>query len=232
MAGKWRSLRFVVILIVVGVAYWQRTRVPTETEDARSKPGETAGEGQERRNPALPAEKVRGYEKFDDARFVESDGNDGDSFRVAAGGREFELRLYFVDAPEKYLSDRYESQRRRVADQARDLGGISTEAAVEVGLAAKAFTQAQLSGKPFTVYTCWEEVFDGDRYYGFVRLPDGSDLGSRLVEEGLVRIFTKGPGSKESPVPTPDGASFFEERDRLESLERQAQRDKRGAWGY
>lgn len=172
------------------------------------------------------------YDRFTDARYVERDGNDGDSFMVKAGGREFELRLYFVDAPESYLSDRYADQRRRVDEQARELGGISPEEAVEVGKRAKAFTRQQLANRTFTVYTYWEEVYDGDRFYGFVELPDGSDLATRLVEEGLGRIHTKGPGSKEKPVPTPGGQSFFQARDRLEAIEREARKEKRGAWGY
>lgn len=187
---------------------------------------------------ASPAEapsgqtKVRGYDKFTDARLVDHEKNDGDSFTVSAGGREFELRLYFVDAPEKYLSDRYEDQRRRVSEQARELGGISPEEAVAVGQLANEFTKQQLRGKSFTVYTNWEEVYEGPRFYGFVELADGSYLGAKLVEEGLARIHTKGPGSKENPVPTPDGATFFQHRDKLEAIERKAQQAKRGAWKY
>ena len=64
-----------------------------------------------------------------------------------------------------------------------------------------------------------------------MELADGSDLGTRLVEEGLARIHTKGPGSKSKPVPTPQGDSFFQARDKLESIERRAQRAERGAWG-
>ena len=189
--------------------------------------------------PVVPAKgpeagpvKVRGYDKFTDARLVDLEGNDGDSFMVRAGGRDIELRLYFVDSPEKYLSDRYEDQRRRVAEQAREMGGITPEQAVVIGRQAKDFTKQQLSGKPFTVYTNWEEVYESDRVYGFVELADGSDLGTKLVEQGLARIHTKGPDSKEKPVPTPDGASFFQHRDKLEAIERQAQQAKRGAWRY
>ena len=148
------------------------------------------------------------------------------------GGREFELRLYFVDAPESYLSDRYADQRRRVAEQARELGGITPAEAVEVGKRAKAFTKQQLANRPFTIHTYWEQVYDSGRYYGFVELPDGSDLATRLVEEGLGRVHTKGPGSKEKPVPTPKGKTFFQARDGLEELEREAREEKRGAWGY
>lgn len=266
MKGKQRIIRFVIILIVVGVVYWQQNRPSTgstdsvaevprekgtsvlkegpipgiqESEEGTSAPAKTEAKSAVKpvAKPASKAqpsgpEKVRGYDKFGDARLVTLDGNDGDSFMVMAGGREFQLRLYFVDAPETYLSDRYQDQRRRVAEQARELGGITPEQAVEVGIEAKDFMREQLGGKPFTVYTYWEQVYDGDRYYGFVELADGSDLGTRLVEQGLARIHTKGPGSKEKPVPTPDGASFFQHRDKLESIERQAQRAKRGAWRF
>ncbi len=180
---------------------------------------------------ASKATKVGVYDRFPDARLVDRDGNDGDSFLVRAGGREFELRLYFVDAPESYLSDRHPDQRRRVAEQARELGGITPDEAVEVGKRAKAYVKQQLGGRAFTVYTHWEQVYDGDRYYGFVELPDGSDLGTRLIEQGLGRIHTKGPGSKERPVPTPKGESFFQARDQLEAVEREARQAKRGAWG-
>lgn len=177
------------------------------------------------------ATKVRGYDKFTGARLLDREGNDGDSFYVDLGDREIQLRLYFVDAPEKYLSDRYEDQRRRVAEQAREMGGVTPEEIVEVGKAAKLYMERELKGKPFTVYTYWEEVYDGDRYYGFVELANGEYLGSLLVANGLARIHTKGPGSKENPVPTPDGKSFFQHRDRLQALEREAQKADRGAWG-
>jgi hypothetical protein len=53
-----------------------------------------------------------------------------------------------------------------------------------------------------------------------------------LIEQGLGRIHTKGPGSKEKPVPTPKGQSFFQARDRLEAVEREARKEKRGAWAF
>jgi len=194
------------------------------TPDKTTKPATSAS--------STKPSKVGVYDRFTDARLVDRDGNDGDSFMVKAGGREFELRLYFVDAPESYLSDRYADQRRRVDEQARELGGITPEEAVEVGKRAKAFTKQQLANRTFTVYTYWEQVYDGDRFYGFVELPDGSDLATLLVEQGLGRVHTKGPGSKEKPVPTPKGKTFFQARDGLEELEREAREGKRGAWGY
>ena len=210
-------------------------------DDAKPKPKPAAPAAKpapDKNTPSAPTpssskpSKVGVYDRFTDARLIDRDGNDGDSFMVKAGGREFELRLYFVDAPESYLSDRYADQRRRVAEQARELGGITPAEAVEVGKRAKAFTKQQLANRTFTIHTYWEQVYDSGRYYGFVELPDGSDLATRLVEEGLGRVHTKGPGSKEKPVPTPKGKTFFQARDGLEELEREAREEKRGAWGY
>ncbi len=229
---KARVIRLVLIIVVLGAAYWKRNHSAQDTEGAeppRAELKENSLEGSS--DSTVKATKVRGYDKFTGARFVENDGNDGDSFYVDVGDREFLLRLYFVDAPEKYLSDRYRDQQRRVAKQASEMGGVSSEQIVEVGKAAKLYVERELKGKTFTVYTYWEEVYDGDRYYGFVELPSGGYLGTQLVVNGLARIHTKGPGSKENPVPTPDGKSFFQHRDMLTALEREAQKADRGAWG-
>ncbi len=252
MSGKQLIYRLLMVVVILGAAYWQRTRphrntLPDEGPISREKGSAVLREGpipgiDEDAPPAkvppktLPDKdthaKAGTYDRFVDARLVDGEGNDGDSFLVRAGGKEFVLRLYFVDAPESYLSDRYAEQRRRVEEQARELGGLSAEQAVEIGKKAKAYTRQQLGNAPFTVYTYWEKVYDGDRYYGFVVLPDGGDLGTRLLEQGLARIHTKGPGSKEKPVPTPQGESFFQARDRLEDIEAQARKEKRGAWAY
>ncbi|HRQ90389.1 MAG TPA: thermonuclease family protein [Bacteroidia bacterium] len=216
-------VRFLLILLVAGVTYWQQR--------GQVAPDGAAVEVPKTKAPQ-PVSKVAAYEQLSGARYIDHERNDGDSFFVSADGREFELRLYFVDAPESYLSDRFADQRRRVDEQARELGGIDPTEAVEVGKRAKAFTRQQLGGRAFTVYTYWEHVYDGDRYYGFVELPDGSDLGTLLVENGLARIHTKGPGSKEKPVPTPKGESFFQARDKLKAIEREARQAKRGAWAY
>ena len=228
MNGKAKIVRLVAILIVAGVAYWQRDLIVEEPGGQGALQDVQAQSSSQKQD----SQKVRGYDKFVNAKLVDEEGNDGDSFTVRVDGREVELRLYFVDAPEKYLSDRWENQRNRVAEQAREMGGITVDEAVTVGLAAKIFTTRQLKGKPFTVYTYWEPVYDSGRYYGFVELPDGEYLGTKLVREGLARVHTKGPGSKQKPVPTPDGASFHQHRDQLFALEREAKRASRGAYRF
>lgn len=169
-------------------------------------------------------EKVNGYDRLIGTTMIDHRNNDGDSFFVRHGDREFELRLYYADAPEKYLSDRYEDQRRRVADQARDLGGLTVDEAVAVGQAAKAHVANILAGQSFSVFTKWERVYDGERYYGFVLLPDETEwLCEDLIENGLARIHTKGER-------TPDGHSYRDFKKTLEGLERQAKSAHRGAW--
>ncbi|MEM7599912.1 MAG: hypothetical protein AAF357_00685 [Verrucomicrobiota bacterium] len=229
---KARLIRIVVILAVAGYLYWKRGN---ETGPSEARSQAPVGTAVLKDNPlggnTSASEKVNGYDKFTGVKLINDDGNDGDSFFVNLSGKKIQLRLYFVDAPEKYLSDRYENQQRRVAEQAREMGGVSAEQIVEVGKAAKLFMERELKGKTFTVYTYWEQVYDGDRYYGFAELPDGSYLGTKLIENGLARIHTKGPGSKENPVPTPDGKSFHQHRDMLFGLEKKAQHAGRGAWG-
>ncbi|MGE0412560.1 MAG: thermonuclease family protein [Verrucomicrobiales bacterium] len=169
--------------------------------------------------------KVNGFEKLEGCRIEPHKNNDGDSFMVRHGNRVFELRLYFVDTAEKYLSDRYADQRDRVAKQAKDFGGLSLEQTVALGLEAKSHTMSLLEGKAFTVYTKWERVYNGDRYYGFVVLPGSEEyLSEELVEHGLGRIHTKGEAS-------PDGLSSRQFEANLRALEREAKSKHLGAWG-
>ncbi|MDF1751498.1 MAG: thermonuclease family protein [Verrucomicrobiales bacterium] len=172
---------------------------------------------------------MNGYRKLDRVSWSEHRNNDGDSFYVNFEGEEFELRLYFVDTPEKYLSDRHERQRDRVADQADDLD-ISLEQAVTVGKAARKYVATLLKAEPFTVYTNWERVYDDDeRYHGFVEIPDPDHPGKTvylcelLVRKGLGRIFTRGED-------TPDGRHWRQYKDYLFSVEKGAQRNRVGAW--
>jgi endonuclease YncB( thermonuclease family) len=72
--------------------------------------------------------------------------DDGDSFHVSAGAKEYIFRLYLVDAPE---TD--EMTPGRLVQQAKDFE-ITVPQAIEVGRAAKEFTREKLS-EPFTVFT-------------------------------------------------------------------------------
>ncbi len=187
------------------------------------------------------------YEILENCQWIDDRGNDGDSFRVKYGKDEYTFRLYFADAPEKYLSDQHKDQRKRVAQQGQYFDGLSPQQTVEVGLQAQAFTAKQLKGKSFTVMTFWETVYGGDRFYAFILLPGSTDkkplrLCEQLIKNGLARIHTKGPSrqsdygtglvqsgdSKKKPDQQEQGKGYLK---RLHKLEAQAKKAKSGAWG-
>ena len=177
-----------------------------------------------------PPNQTNGYEQLLGVRLKDHRNNDGDSFFVKYSDREFELRLYFADCAEKYYSDKYEDQRERVRDQAKDFGGLSVEETTKLGEVAKRYVAGLLKEREFTVYTDWERVYGGERFHGFVEIndPDAKSesiyLSELLVREGLARIHTGGAKS-------PDGRSERAFRDRLDQLESKAKREKSGAWG-
>jgi len=63
----------------------------------------------------------KNWETLSDCQYVEKANNDGDSFHVKCSGREFVLRLYYVDAPEVRVSGNAE----RVRDQS-GMGDVAT----------------------------------------------------------------------------------------------------------
>jgi endonuclease YncB( thermonuclease family) len=145
--------------------------------------------------------------------------NDGDSFHVSAGAKEYIFRLYFVDAPE---TD--EMTPRRLVEQAKYFA-ITVPQAIEIGRAAKEFTRQKLS-EPFTVFTRMSDAMGQsriERFYAFVKTKEG-DLGEQLVRNGLARVY----GFKAVP---PGLKSVRAELAKLQQLENQARQEKIGAWG-
>ena len=99
-----------------------------------------------------------------DCRLIPNPANDGDSFHVSAGEKEYLFRLYLVDAPE---TD--EMTPRRLIEQAKYFG-ITVPQAIEVDRVAKDFTQEKLS-QPFTVITHMSDALGQsrlERFYAFV----------------------------------------------------------------
>ena len=116
---------------------------------------------------------------LENCRLIPNPANDGDSFHVSAGEKEYLFRLYFVDAPE---TD--EMTPRRLIEQAKYFS-ITVPQAIEVGRAAKDFTQEKLS-EPFTVFTHMSDAMGQsrlERFYAFVETKEG-DLGEQLVAMG------------------------------------------------
>jgi DNA uptake protein ComE-like DNA-binding protein len=156
---------------------------------------------------------------LENCRLITNPANDGDSFHVSAGEKEYLFRLYLVDAPE---TD--EMTPRRLIEQAKYFS-ITVPQAIEVGRAAKDFTQAKLS-EPFTVFTHMSDAMGQsrlERFYAFVETKEG-DLGEQLVRNGLARSY----GFKTAP---PRLTSSRIEVEKLQQFEDEAKREKIGAWG-
>jgi len=154
-----------------------------------------------------------------DCRLIPNPANDGDSFHVSAGEKEYLFRLYFVDAPE---TD--EMTPGRLVQQAKYFG-ITVPQAIEVGRRAKEFVDEKLA-TPFTIFTHMSDAMGQsrlERFYAFVQTKDG-DLGEQLVRNGLARVY----GFKATP---PGLKSSRIELDKLQQYENEARQEKVGAWG-
>ena len=160
------------------------------------------------------------WEQHADCRYLENKNNDGDSFRVSCGVREYILRLYYVDAPETNLS-----VASRVAEQ-REYFKVPTEAVLATAEAATKRVRVLLQ-QPFSVATKWTTAGGRSkelRYYGLI-VVGGRQLGEILVSEGLAR--TKGV-----VVNLPNGEHATAYLAKLRRLEREAKTQRRGIWAY
>ena len=156
---------------------------------------------------------------LENCRLIPNPANDGDSFHVSAGAKEYIFRLYLVDAPE---TD--EMTPGRLVEQAKYFG-IGVPQTIEVGQAAKDFTREKLS-QPFIAFTHMSDALGQsrlERFYAFVQTNEG-DLGEQLVRNGLARIH----GYKAAP---PGLRNSRVELQKLQLFEQQARQEKIGAWG-
>ena len=119
-----------------------------------------------------------------DCQYVANDSNDGDSFHVRAGDKEYVFRLYFVDAPEIDSIN-----PPRLVEQAKYFG-LTVPEVIELGRAANAYAHERLA-EPFSVTTRFAHSMargKAERFLAFVQTKEG-DLGEQLVANGLARIY-------------------------------------------
>jgi len=154
-----------------------------------------------------------------DCRLIANAANDGDSFHVRGGGREYLARLYFVDAPESSMQ-----VPARVREQAGWFG-TTEKRVLEQGALASARV-AEWLDQPFTLYT---QLIDAGgasrtpRVFAMVRIGDRY-LCELLVENGLARIY----GIRRH---LHDGTSRWDHVHKLEALEKKAKAAGAGIWG-
>jgi endonuclease YncB( thermonuclease family) len=167
---------------------------------------------------SLVAGEKKEWVKLSDCSYVEWEGNDGDSFRVRCGDKEFTARLYYVDAPETNLR-----QGDRTHEQSLHFG-ISLDETMKAGEKAKQRTKEFLQ-KPFAAWTRWATAGGRgreSRYYVMIEASD-KNLGEILVSEGLARV--KGVAPK-----LPDGQKGKDYMERLDGFESAAREKHLGAW--
>jgi len=153
-----------------------------------------------------------------DCHYVPNHSNDGDSFHVQAGDKEYVFRLYFVDAPEMDSVN-----AARLVEQAKYFG-LTVPEVIEVGREASAFVQNELS-EPFSVTTRFAHSMargKAERFLAFVQTKEG-DLGEQLVANGFARIF----GTRTT---SPDMTSSAAEAEKLARLEKEAKEKHIGGW--
>ena len=153
-----------------------------------------------------------------DCQYLDAADNDGDSFRVRAGDKEFTARLYYVDAPETNLK-----QAERTREQSIHFG-ITLDDTLKAGTKAKERVR-ELLQKSFLIRPRWATAGGRgreSRYYVIVEI-DEKNLGEILINEGLAR--TKGVAPN---LPTGEHAGAYMQR--LEGLEADARQKKIGAW--
>jgi len=156
--------------------------------------------------------------RLTDCQYVDAKENDGDSFRVRAGEKEFTARLYYVDAPETNLR-----QGERTREQSVHFG-ITLDETMKAGVKAKERVREVLK-EPFVIWTRWATAGGRgreSRYYVIIEI-DQKSLAEILVSEGLAR--TKGVAPN---LPTGEKARDYMQG--LESLEAQARTNRVGAW--
>ena len=164
---------------------------------------------------------VTPWQRLDGCAIKDSYGNDGDSFHVLHGDKEYVFRICFADCPESSAS-----YPKRVHEQA-EWWGISDEDVVKAGHDATKFTMDLFKANTFTVYTKFKDARGQSRLgreFAMIKI-DGRYLSERLVEAGLARSYGYA-------LATPDGTSRNDYRKRLDRLEKKAKREGRGAWGY
>src|SRR5256885_272278 len=156
--------------------------------------------------------------KLTDCHYLDAPDNDGDSFRVRGGDKEFTARLYYVDAPETNL---------RLGDRTHDQAlhfGITLDETMKAGEKAKQRTK-ELLQKPVLIWTRWSTAGGRgreSRYYVIVEI-DGKRLGEILVTEGLARVKGVAPN-----LPNEEkGKAYMEHLDDFESA---ARAKHLGAW--
>lgn len=168
--------------------------------------------GQKRKAPQ------KKWQALDNCRYVEREGNDGDSFGLQCASRKFILRLYYVDAPETNLQF-----GERAREQAQHFGTTLDET-LQAGQRARDYVRSALGGA-FVVLTRRASApgrSKEPRFYGLVQV-GGRYLHESLLAEGFAQV-------RGVTTALPDGTPSRAYVPRLRALEDRARIERRGVW--
>ncbi|MBK1856032.1 thermonuclease family protein [Verrucomicrobiaceae bacterium 5K15] len=185
----------------------------------------------------LSAKAANPFTVYKNCKLMKGNGNDGDSFSVAAPnpanqkGKPIEMvvRLYGVDCME--TNDRADYMKARLTDQGLYFGmhGIDDgrnkfAKRIKLGKDATAFTKRSLQ-RPFTVITQNAPAMGQrpGRVYAYIITHGGGDLGKLLVRNGLARVYGKVDARSDDEAPY----QYLEE---LKMEEMHAINQKKGGW--
>jgi len=222
-----KNLFWIILLVLaIGIQLWDESSKeakPSVPAPGKAEPSSSVPRKAEPSPSSKPSSRTtaKGFEVITGAKLTAHRNNDGDSFQVSHDGQQYELRLYFVDAPEKRL---HQFNGERIDHQSRYFGHRSREPTMEIGRQATVLTEQLLSTRPFRIETRWQPVFDSGRFYAFVFLEDSNEeLSEILVREGLARIYTEG-------TDLPDGRKRADFERHLKKLEVTAKSQQKGGW--
>ncbi|WP_165788585.1 helix-hairpin-helix domain-containing protein [Rubritalea profundi] len=167
-------------------------------------------------------------------RAIDADWSDGDSFPVETPNKEkFTVRLYGADTLESTVTNTTDARRLRAQRRYFGITKADGSSQASIKLSKQLGDEAtilrkQLLAQPFTVYTGFADA-RGDRrykrYYAFIKLSDGRDLASVLVEKGLARAF----GVYRKTWDNRDAKTY---QASLKDLEMLAAKKERGIWAH
>jgi endonuclease YncB( thermonuclease family) len=157
--------------------------------------------------------------KLEACRYLPDKGNDGDNFLVQCGQEKFNIRLYYVDAPEADVTF-----PERVREQ-YEYFGVTLDVLTRAGAQARDRVRSILAPRLFVVQT--RKSFaqgrsKSTRYYGLVQV-DGRYLHEILLGEGLAR-------NKGTMVALPTGEKARAHAIALQGVEDRARVERRGIW--
>jgi|GEM_PF-2229656 len=231
------------ILMVLGVfakAHRDRVSAPPAVAERRGAEGDgelisragLEGPGETYINPLDPVPKAE-WEILTGCEVIKNPTNAAHHFRVRRSAdheKPIVFQLYFVEAPD--LNDPGEDE---VSNQARAFGwpvNWSVEESADrcAALGEQAWQEVEkLLERPFMVLTKFELRRETHLYYALVLFEDESGrrrtLQEWLVEHGYATITRPALGW----LPVQLSADQFIER--LEALQHEAQRERRGGWG-